>query len=161
MTGELHIEDHRQQHGPQHDGRGHATTHPAQFRHAEVAVNEDVVGGNIDRQPDKADHHGGHGVGEPLTEVAQHLEQHERGKPPQDGMQIAGGLGRHHRLHIHELQRQRAVIKRNHRQRGDDQCQPEALMNGRANCLPFTGTIELGDDGGQRHDDPLHQQDHR
>ncbi len=161
MRGELHVEDHRQQHGPQHDGGSDATADPAELGHAEVTVDEDVVGGNIDRQPDKADHHGGHGVGEPLAEVAQHLEHHEGGQTPQDGVQVAGGLGRHHRLHIHELQCQRAVIERNHRQRGDDERQPEALMDGRADLIPLAGAVELGNDGGERHDDPLHQQDHR
>ncbi len=161
VAGELHIDDHRQQHGPQHDGGGHAAADPAQFRHAEQAVDEDGVGRDVDRQPHEADHHGRHGVGEPLTEVAQHLEQHEGGQPPQDGVQVAGGLGGHHGIHLHELQRQRAEIERHHGDGGDHQRQPEALVHRRAHLVPFAGAIELGDDGGECHDDALHQQDHR
>ncbi|MNH19150.1 hypothetical protein D3C79_788760 [compost metagenome] len=161
MGGELHVGDHRQQHGPEHDGGGHAAADPAEFRHAEVAVNEDVVGGDVDRQPDKPDHHGGHGMGEPLAEVAQHLEQHEGGQAPQDGVQVTGGLLRHHGIHIHELQRQRTEVECQHGDGGHHQRQPEALVHGRADLVPFAGPVELGNDGGERHDDALHQQDDR
>src|SRR5690606_36103781 len=142
----------------QHDGGGHPTTDTAEFWHAKMAVDEDVVGGNIDRQPDETYHHGGHGVGESLTEVAQNLEQHEGGQPPQDGMQIAGSLGGHDGVHVHELQGQRAEIERYHGDGSNHERQPEALMHGRADLFPFASPVELGDDGGERHYDALHQQ---
>ena len=157
----LHIDDHRQQHGPEHDGSGYAAADAAEFRHAEVAVNEDVVGGDVDREPHEPDHHGRHGVGEPLTEVAQHLEHHEGGQAPQDGVQVAGSLGRHDGIHVHELQCQGAEVECHHGDGRDDEGEPEALVHGGAHLVLLASAVELGNDGGEGHDDALHQQDDR
>jgi hypothetical protein len=96
-----------------------------------------------------------------LTEVAQHLEHHEGGQAPQDGVQVAGSLGRHDGIHVHELQCQGAEIECQHGDGRHHQREPEALVHGGAHLVLLAGAVELGNDGGEGHDDALHQQDDR
>ena len=77
----LHVAAHHQEHDPVDAAGGDAAADAAQLRHAEFAVDEDVVDRDIHQQAEEADHHAGLGFGQPLALVAHHLEEQVTRRP--------------------------------------------------------------------------------
>ena len=74
-AGALHIGEHAEEHHPVNCRCGNAAADAAQFRHAEMTVNKDVVHRNIDQQADKAHHHARFGLRQSFALITHHLEE--------------------------------------------------------------------------------------
>ncbi len=134
----------------------------AEFRHAELAVDEDVVDRDIHQQAEEADHHAGLGFRQPLALVAHHLEEQVARRPPHDGVQVADGFIRQLRIDVvHHVDDELAVIQHDDQQYGDAGGQPKTLAHLMADTIAAAGTVELSDNRGQRQQQTVAEQDGR
>ena len=147
----FNVGEHTAEHHPVHRSRCHAAAHAAEFRHAKMTVNVDIVHGNVHQQADKAHHHARLGFCQPFTLVTCHLEEQIAGRAPEQGAQITDRLIRQRRVDImHGANNIPGVPQDDHNQDGDTPGQPEALAHLMGHAVASTGAVKLRDNGRQR-----------
>ena len=152
---------HAQRHDPHHDRRGPTAADAAHGRDTEVAINEDVVQRNIQRQPAQTQHHRRAGTAQAIAETAQHMVNGDGRQAAGDAMQILHARANQFGVDLHDAQNRFGTEQNAGRHQPHHQRQPQRLTHDRADFAVGAGAETLGDfrRGGQQ--STGHQQEHR
>ena len=124
IFGTAYPEQHGQGH-EQHDQPGcPAAADAAHGRHAELAVDEDVIERDVQQQAEDADHHAGPSVPEAVAVAAQHLVQRHRRKAARHGAQIGHAGFDQCLLDLQQMQHRLGVPHQHRSQAADTHAHP-------------------------------------
>ena len=141
-TGATYPGDHAEEHHPVNGCRRHAAADAAQLRHAKVAVDKDIVNGNIDQQADKSHHHPRFGFRQAFALVTSDLEEEVAGGAPQQRAQVAYRFFSEGRVDIvHRADDVPGVPQHDHNQQRNESRQPEPLTNLMGNAVAAAGAV--------------------
>ena len=126
-----------------------------------MAVDEDVIQRNIQRQTTQAEHHAWAGSAQAVAEAAQHVEQCRGGKTAGNPPKVLHAGLDQHRVDFHQVQHRFGAQQQRRRDQPDRQRQPQCLTHQRADFCGMTGPMMLCNLGRGRQQDSGHQQVNR
>ena len=144
-----HVVDHAGGHEPVAQGRGHAAAHGPQLGQAQLAVDEHIVAGHVERQPQDADDHGRARAGIAFQKAAHIDEQHEARQAPEHGAQVTAAQAGKLLIQPEGLQMPGDDVKGGHQDGADDQREPDALPQQVRGARTLPAAHQMGAHGRQ------------
>ena len=144
-----HVVDHAGGHEPVAQGRGHAAAHGSQLGQAQLAVDEHIVAGHVERQPQQAHQHGRTRTGIAFQKAAHVHEQHHARQAEEHGTQIPGRQRRQLGIQAEQLQMEGKEGEHAHQDQRQQAREPEALPQQMRGALLLAAAHQMGHHGGQ------------
>ena len=132
-------------HHPHRNARGPAAAHAAHGRHSQMAIDEDVVQRDIQRQPAQAHDHARSCAAQAIAETAQHVIHRNGRHACGDAVQVAHGRFDQVRFNLHRVQDGFGAEQQQRRDDADHHRQPQGLAHQWPDLAVLACAEALGD----------------